>query len=107
MPNPSSSFSIRRLWVIGFIASRTIKIQLHVLAVLITYVCRQVYKTKYISVWLCKWGIKDAFQTESLIGYVCRQVYKTKNISVSMCKWGLKDAFQTQSLIAANEILCR
>lgn len=36
MPNPSSSFSIRRLWVIGFMASRTIKITLQVLAVLIT-----------------------------------------------------------------------
>ena len=37
IPNPSSSFSIKRLWVIGFIASRTIKMQLHVLEVLITW----------------------------------------------------------------------
>lgn len=46
MPNPSSSFSIRRLWVIGFIASRTIKMQLHVLAVLITWMTWKFNKLK-------------------------------------------------------------
>lgn len=37
IPNPSNSLSIIFLWIIGLVASKTIKIKLHVLATAITY----------------------------------------------------------------------
>ena len=43
MPNPSSSCSMSRLWLMGFRQSSTMRMRLHVRAVLMTCACAHTY----------------------------------------------------------------